>query len=90
MKKLPIKYLVILAVLILTCSVLSNKLSGKETLQDYAEKNPEVAYATKELLPVLPRLLRVLLRLPPHLFLFRLQRKQWTVLNTKPASFTSL
>lgn len=48
MKKLPIKYLVILAVLILTCSVLSNKLSGKETLQDYAEKNPEVAYATKE------------------------------------------
>lgn len=48
MKKLPIKYLVILAILILTCSVLSNKLSGKETLQDYAEKNPEVAYATRE------------------------------------------
>ena len=48
MKKLPIKYLVILAVLILTCSVISRKLSGKETLQDYAEKNPEVAYATRE------------------------------------------
>ena len=47
MKKLPIKYLVILSVLILTCSVISHKLSGKETLQDYAEKNPEVAYATK-------------------------------------------
>lgn len=47
MKKLPIKYLVILAILILTCSVLSNKLSGKETLQDYAEKNPETAYATQ-------------------------------------------
>ena len=48
MKKLPIKYLVILSVLILTCSVISHKLSGKETLQDYAEKNPEVAYATRE------------------------------------------
>lgn len=48
MKKLPIKYLVILGILILTCSVLSHKLSGKETLQDYAEKNPEVAYATRE------------------------------------------
>lgn len=48
MKKLPIKYLVILAILILTCSVISHKLSSKETLQDYAEKNPEVAYATKE------------------------------------------
>ena len=48
MKKLPIKYLVILAILILTCSVISHKLSGKETLQDYAEKTPEVAYATKE------------------------------------------
>ena len=47
MKKLPIKYLVILSVLILTCSVISHKLSGKETLQDYAEKNPEVAYTTK-------------------------------------------
>ena len=47
MKKLPIKYLVILGILILTCSVISNKLSGKETLQDYAEKNPETAYATK-------------------------------------------
>ena len=47
MKKLPIKYLVILSVLILTCSVISHKLSGKETLQDYAEKNPETAYATK-------------------------------------------
>lgn len=47
MKKLPIKYLVILAILILTCSVISHKLSGKETLQDYAEKNPETAYATK-------------------------------------------
>ena len=48
MKKLPIKYLVILSVLILTCSVISHKLSGKETLQDYAEKNPKVAYATRE------------------------------------------
>lgn len=48
MKKLPIKYLVILAILILTCSVISHKLSGKETLQDYAEKNPKVAYATRE------------------------------------------
>ena len=48
MKKLPIKYLVILAFLILTCSVISHRLSGKETLQDYAEKNPEVAYATRE------------------------------------------
>lgn len=48
MKKLPIKYLVILSVLILTCSVISHKLSGKETLQDYAEKNPEAAYATRE------------------------------------------
>lgn len=47
MKKLPIKYLVILGILILTCSVISHKLSGKETLQDYAEKNPETAYATK-------------------------------------------
>lgn len=47
MKKLPIKYLVILAILILTCSVISHKLSGKETLQDYAEKNPETAYASK-------------------------------------------
>ena len=47
MKKLPIKYLVILAILILTCSVISHKLSGKETLQDYAEKNPETAYATQ-------------------------------------------
>lgn len=47
MKKLPIKYLVILSVLILTCSVISHKLSGKETLQDYAENNPETAYATK-------------------------------------------
>lgn len=47
MKKLPIKYLVILAILILTCSVISHKLSGKETLHDYAEKNPETAYATK-------------------------------------------
>ena len=47
MKKLPIKYLVILAILILTCSVISHELSGKETLQDYAEKNPETAYATK-------------------------------------------
>lgn len=47
MKKLPIKYLVILGILILTCSVISHKLSGKETLQDYAEKNPETAYATQ-------------------------------------------
>ena len=54
MKKLPIKYLVILAILILTCSVISRKLSGKETLRDYAEKNPEVAYATREPLSPAP------------------------------------
>ena len=48
MKKLPIKYLVILAILILTCSVISHKLSGKETLQDYAEKNPETFSKTRQ------------------------------------------
>lgn len=41
-----IKPLIFLVVFILICSVIGRLLSGGETLADYADKNPEVAYAT--------------------------------------------
>lgn len=38
----------ILILIILCCSVLARKLGGSETLTEYAEKNPDVAYATAQ------------------------------------------
>ena len=37
-----------LLILIIFCSVIARKFSGSETLSDYAEKNPEIAYATAQ------------------------------------------
>lgn len=38
----------VLIILILFCAIIARKFSGAETLQDYAEKNPEIAYATTQ------------------------------------------
>lgn len=46
--KTTVKALLVLALLIVTCAVISRKMTGKETLSEYAKKNPDVAYATKE------------------------------------------
>lgn len=35
----------VLLILIIFCSVIARKFSGSETLSEYAEKNPEIAYA---------------------------------------------
>ena len=40
-----------LVIMILLCSVMVRILSGSETLSDYAEANPEIAYATPEKQP---------------------------------------
>lgn len=37
-----------LLILIIFCSVIARKFSGSETLSEYAEKNPEIAYATAQ------------------------------------------
>ncbi len=41
-----IQPLFFLIIMIIVCSIIARKFSGSETLQDYAEKNPETAYAT--------------------------------------------
>lgn len=46
-----LKPLGLLVLLILICSVVSKVLSGNETLSEYAKRNPQVAYATKEPTP---------------------------------------
>lgn len=38
----------VLIILILFCAIIARKFSGAETLLDYAEKNPEIAYATAQ------------------------------------------
>lgn len=43
-----LKPLLLIAVIILLCSVLARLFSGSETLLEYAEKNPEVAYGSTE------------------------------------------
>lgn len=40
-----------LVIMILLCSVMARTLSGSETLSDYAQANPETAYATPEKQP---------------------------------------
>ncbi len=50
MQKL-LKPLGFLLLMILLCSVIVRVLSGQETLTEYAEKNPELAYATPEKQP---------------------------------------
>ncbi len=50
MEKLT-KPLVFLITMILLCSVIVRVTSGSETLSDYAERNPELAYATPEKTP---------------------------------------
>ncbi|MDE7013590.1 MAG: M15 family metallopeptidase [Kineothrix sp.] len=42
------KPLLLIAIIILLCSVLSHIFSGSDTLLEYAEKNPELAYPDKE------------------------------------------
>ena len=37
-----------LLILIIFCAVIARKFSGSETLSEYAEKNPEIAYATAQ------------------------------------------
>lgn len=44
--KMWIKPLCLLVVLILFCIVISKVISGNQTLADYADKNPDIAYAT--------------------------------------------
>jgi len=46
------KPLCFLFLIILFCSVIVRVLSGQETLSDYAQKNPEIAYATPKKQPV--------------------------------------
>lgn len=50
------KSLGLLAVIIILCAIVARVFSGAETLADYAEKNPETAYATplKTLAPETP------------------------------------
>lgn len=43
-----LKPLVLLAVIIIFCSVLIRLFSGSETLAEYADKNPEIAYQEQE------------------------------------------
>ena len=43
-----LKPLLLIAVIILFCSVLARLFSESETLLEYAEKNPEVAYRKEE------------------------------------------
>lgn len=43
-----LKPLLLIAVIIVFCSVLARLFSGSETLLEYAEKNPEIAYASPE------------------------------------------
>ncbi len=43
-----IQPLFFLIIMIIVCSIIARKFSGSETLQDYAEKNPETAYATTQ------------------------------------------
>lgn len=43
-----LKPLLLIAVLILFCASLAHLFSGSETLLEYAEKNPEIAYRTTE------------------------------------------
>lgn len=50
MKKL-LRPVGLLLLLILVCSVIVRVMSGSETLSDYAEKNPQLAYATPEASP---------------------------------------
>ncbi|MGN1181056.1 MAG: M15 family metallopeptidase [Suilimivivens sp.] len=38
----------VLLILIVFCAVIAQKFSGSETLSEYAEKNPEIAYATAQ------------------------------------------
>ena len=43
-----LKPLLLIFSIILLCAVLSRVFSGSETLLEYAEKNPEIAYRNKE------------------------------------------
>ena len=43
-----LKPFLLIAVIILLCSVLARLFSGSETLLEYAEKNPEIAYGSAE------------------------------------------
>ena len=40
--------LLLLALIIILCSILARVFSGPETLSQYAEKNPEIAYQKKQ------------------------------------------
>ncbi|MCI6552330.1 MAG: M15 family metallopeptidase [Lachnospiraceae bacterium] len=47
-KKALFKYLLLITLIILLCTIFARVFSGTETLQEYAEKNPETAYREKE------------------------------------------
>ena len=46
------KYLTFIFLIIILCAIFIRTLGGTETLQEYAEKNPEIAYQEKEPSPI--------------------------------------